>query len=693
MAEFLNKEAVNVSAVPQSIASQANSGGNLAKDLGTLMQSFSGIAQDYHKSMITQSEQVGSALARDNLMSMIQNKQQTVQAMIDDPRGFGYEDALRQADMDMANTLADVSTKLGNDSVAKKAYDNVFLMRATELNEGFKANIYKQHKQVANETVVETALNEIDTSGNALGAEGYKSIYQSLRTAGKDDEWTSKQISSKLIGDLINANIDVKKINGGSPLSNAQKQNLWKKFADSVSTMDNNGAVKSNGLITSEDLSSIKQHFDHVTKIVEKQATYNEYFAQAQHKLDMLNSDIKNGKITAEQASGNYQEINSLFNKAVYEGNNNNSVGKVSASEFGSHNIKVTDFNEQLDIQKSVENDILILKEEDIRPILDKGKEAIVNGRSVLIEADRYKDVIKRNIENSSKAIYSLDTTTPEGLSSFNKHMYTIERMESLGGIKSSITKDMEDKLDDKSVNTIRSVGDARRLIDFAKYKQSRGNEYWNKSNGLIDRLNQQLASDELNKKDERAKITNINSIVTASKNSDFINKTRKEMDKEVKSIINDVEDGSFSVFDVMNTKTASGTEQALTDFLNTEMKDQDISLASEKLKKELVTFDYGGITPFSFDDRRVVLRTNVSARAVNSTIDTMLDEYNKKNKTRLNRSNTTPSVIYNRASHEIELSIFDGNNHVGTINKDIINKIREKENSKLDSNGATYGQ
>lgn len=273
MAEFLNKEAVNVSAVPQSIASQANSGGNLAKDLGTLMQSFSGIAQDYHKSMITQSEQVGSALARDNLMSMIQNKQQTVQQMIDDPRGFEYDNALRQADMDMANTLADVSTKLGNDSVAKKAYDNVFLMRATELNEGFKANIYKQHKQVANEIGIENNDKYLATTGNAMGTEALRTMYEQNKVFGLSDDKQSAMVTANMVGGFLNSGFDAKKVfvgNGTPDIGLQQKE--FKKHFDSIATMNNDGSITSKlDWVRAEDLAKIKQNWDSkITVIKEK---------------------------------------------------------------------------------------------------------------------------------------------------------------------------------------------------------------------------------------------------------------------------------------------------------------------------------------------------------------------------------------------------------------------------------------
>lgn len=320
MAEFLNKEAVNVSAVPQSIASQANSGGNLAKDLGTLMQSFSGIAQDYHKSMITQSEQVGSALARDNLMSMIQNKQQTVQQMIDNPREFGYEDALRQADMDMANTLADVSTKLGTDSVAKKAYDNVFLMRATELNEGFKANIYKEHKKVANEIGIENNDKYLATTGNAMGTEALRTMYEQNKVFGLSDDKQSAMVTANMVGGFLNSGFDPRKVFGGNGTPDiGLQQKEFKKHFDSIATMNSDGSITSKfDWVRAEDLAKIKQNWDSkITVIKEKNesniALYLEMDKQKENMDKLLPMNLQEAEVLLKSVK---DSVSNVFNQA-----------------------------------------------------------------------------------------------------------------------------------------------------------------------------------------------------------------------------------------------------------------------------------------------------------------------------------------------------------------------------------------
>lgn len=307
MAEFLNKEAVSVGAVPQAIASQANNEGNLAKDLGTLMQSFGGIAQDYHKSMITQSEQVGSTLARDSLTAMIKAKQQTIQAMIDNPREFNYEEALRDADMSMATTIADADSKLGKDSVAKKAYDNVFLMRATELNEGFKTNIFKQYKETTNALGLEANAKELASNGNMMGKNAVESWYNSNKVFGATDEWQSAHITTSLLGGFINSEFDVKKVfpKGSAKPDIGLQQKEFNKHFDSIAQMNKDGSISAKfDWVRAEDLAKIKQNWDTKINSVVKANNFNMDFHMAINRAeDDLNKRAPNTFEEARQQS------------------------------------------------------------------------------------------------------------------------------------------------------------------------------------------------------------------------------------------------------------------------------------------------------------------------------------------------------------------------------------------------------
>ena len=676
MANFLPKERIEV----QSVG--AFGADNLAKDISGLMTATQGLAKTINKSMVSESEDIGKALARDALIEWKRTEtafnearnlmgQQFYESVDNQPSA--YEQTSQDLKMFMPQKLADVKEKLGSDSVAYKAFEDHFLLQGTNLTENYKSELSKEHEHYAKIQLNQSAIKQIDELGNDIGDKNLIALRNSTKYSMTDEQF-SKEVAIKLLGHMENSGFDAKQYNGGKPLTQEQKQKIWNRFADSVSVMDKNGSVKSKGILTSEDLSSMKNRFDVMVKVTEKTATYNPYYAQGMDALSTLISDVEQGRITLEQANTNGKNVKEIISKAYELGKTDPNIGEVTPSQDGAFAIKAQELSKQVTMLSFVEEDIKTQKEDDIRTYLDKGRDVKINGYDVLIPASRYQAVLDRNIQYHSNIIYKADVSSPEGLKEFNSSMFQIERIESINkGTKSAVTKDMEDKLDSKDTGAIRSVADARRLVAYGKYKQSRGNEYWDKSSKLLDRIEEQLMQDK--DKPKEVQLSNINNLVTTAKTQDRIKTSSGEMTKAVNTFVSSIESGSFGWFDFKETTSAIGTTAVIKDMLNV-AREQDIPYAIENLDGKISTMDYGGMNPFGRADRRVIFNSSFNRDAVSNAIDDLLSSYNKIHKSNLSRKNTEPSVSYNKSNGNIDISIYSGQEHIGTITKEAIERF-----------------
>lgn len=303
MANFLPKERIEV----QSVG--AFGADNLAKDISGLMTATQGLAKTINKSMVSESEDIGKALARDALIEWKRTEtsynearnsmgQQFYESVDNQPSA--YEQTSQDLKMFMPQKLADVKEKLGSDSVAYKAFEDHFLLQGTNLTENYKSELSKEHEYYAKIQLNQSAIAQANTLGNDMGTENAIALRNSTKYSMTDDQF-SKMFVDKINGEFINSNIDLRPyVIGKKQVDYKNAKNEFNKHFNSVAEMNDDGSITSKvSWLQQEDIARIKNSWDNRISSIQQANERNDYFNLENIKVKQSIKDfIPSGDIT-----------------------------------------------------------------------------------------------------------------------------------------------------------------------------------------------------------------------------------------------------------------------------------------------------------------------------------------------------------------------------------------------------------
>ena len=291
MANFLPKERIEVQ------STGAFGVDNLAKDISGLMTATQGVAETINKSMVSESEDVGKALARDALIEWKRTEtsynearnsmgQQFYESVDNQPSA--YEQTSKDLKMFMPQKLADVKENLGSDSVAYKAFEDHFLLQGTNLTENYKSELSKEHEYYAKIQLNQSAIKQANELGNDMGTENANALRISTKYTMTDDQF-SKMFIDKVNGEFINSNVDLRPfVVGKKQVDYKNAKNEFNKHFSSVAEMKDDGSIVPKvGWLQQEDLARIKHSWDSRISSIQQANEYNMEFKLA--KIDVAN--------------------------------------------------------------------------------------------------------------------------------------------------------------------------------------------------------------------------------------------------------------------------------------------------------------------------------------------------------------------------------------------------------------------
>lgn len=284
MANFLPKERIEV----QSVG--AFGADNLAKDISGLMTATQGLAKTVNKSMVSESEDIGKALARDSILEMVRKKNAYDQSIAENPSGFDYQDAKNEMDFFVSQKMADVKAKLGSDSVAYKAFEDGFLLSGTKYTEEYKSTLMEKFYGVERVKGIESEKAIVNETTNALGYQGVASSYERFKKLNVTDEQSSKYFTDVFLGKYLQSEFDARKLYDGATINRDKEIAEFNKFYDSIATMNKDGSIQGkHGFLQQDDLGKIKQSWESKTKITKEKNERNIGFHlavdEAMHKF------------------------------------------------------------------------------------------------------------------------------------------------------------------------------------------------------------------------------------------------------------------------------------------------------------------------------------------------------------------------------------------------------------------------
>lgn len=270
MANFLPKERIEVQ------STGAFGVDNLAKDISGLMTATQGVAKTINKSMVSESEDVGKALARDSILEMVRKKNSYDQQIAENPADFSYQDAKNDMDIFVSQKLADVKERLGSDSVAYKSFEDGFLLSGTKYTEEYKSTLMEKFYTVERTKGIENEKALVNETTNALGDVGVSSSYSRFKKLNMTDEQSSKYFTDVFLGKFIQSEMDARKLYDGAILNRDKEIAEFNKYYDSIATMNSDGSIQGkHGFIQQDDLARIKQSWDSRTRIVKEKNERN----------------------------------------------------------------------------------------------------------------------------------------------------------------------------------------------------------------------------------------------------------------------------------------------------------------------------------------------------------------------------------------------------------------------------------
>lgn len=313
MANFMQKERIEVQ------GSGAYGAENLSKDLFGLMSAVSGTVKAVDKSMVAESKDIGEALARDSILEMVRKKNAYDQQIAENPNDFGYQDAKNDMDIFVAQKMSDVKDRLGSDSVAYKAFEDGFLMNGTKYTEEYKTDLFQKYQAVERKKGIESEMQVVNETTNALGAEGVVSSHKRFKQLGLTDEQSSKYYTDTFLGKFQQAELDPKKLYDGATINRQREIAEFNKYYGSIATMNSDGSIQGkHGFLQQDDLGRIKSSWEAKTNIVKEKNENNIalYLEMDKQKEFMDKSLPSNPQQATEQLTSVLSSVDAVFSQA-----------------------------------------------------------------------------------------------------------------------------------------------------------------------------------------------------------------------------------------------------------------------------------------------------------------------------------------------------------------------------------------
>lgn len=346
MANFMQKERVEVQ------GSGAYGAENLSKDLFGLMSAVSGTVKSVDKSMVSESKDIGEALARDSILEMVRKKNAYDQQIAENPNDFDYSSAKSDMDVFVAEKLSQVKDRVGSDSVAYKAFEDGFLMNGTKYTEEYKTDLFQKYQTVERKKGVESEMQVVNETVNALGSEGVASSYKRFKQLNMTDEQSSKYFTDTFYGKFQQAEFDPKKLYDGATINRQREIAEFNKYYGSIATMKSDGSIEGkHGFLQQDDVGRIKASWDAKTKIEKKSGEGNILLA--------VMSDRAKNELSSMNPSGNPEDdfkkmdsLNDYVKKTVDPTTITNEQAKTIAKFENDINEKKIEFSDVYNVVK-----------------------------------------------------------------------------------------------------------------------------------------------------------------------------------------------------------------------------------------------------------------------------------------------------------------------------------------------------
>jgi len=666
MANFLQKERIEVQ------GTGAYAVDNLAKDLGGLMTAVSGTAKTINKSMISESTDIGKALARDAILEAVRLKNEYDRGMADDPEGFDYGNAGNNISAFVPQKLVDVREKLGNDSVAYKAFEDSFLQAGTQYTEEYRTTLFEKHKKVATTQGLRSEGQVINEATNALGEKGIASSYERLTKLGASDDYVSQFTTSAFLGKFNQAEFDAKTLVGANgQIDRAKEIQAFNKFYGSIATMNKDGSIQGkHSFLQQNDLGQIKASWDTKTRIATEKKTYNYAWDSVMNATSNVESQANSGLLTSGEINESIEKVKDASRKAIDLGNTDQSYGQVSERDIGGMNKKLNDLTDAQNVSKVVENDLLnvAISTNEVGDLLKNGKTITMQSANLNavgggtiekhIPASFYQNALNKYQEGISNKLLSLNPADDNSKGSFVSNMATLERLEEISGKKSTFSQKFDKMLDPSSPTTDISPTSINQLSEFIGHKASSGNQYYQKQLTVVQDINkfsQQLKTDSSNKKEV---MTNIHNVIQATKVNDLADVRSDTINNVVEDVKTKITKGAlWNQGTIFHAEFAENGETAIKQWLSARGSKVSQFTGSDMVTDNFDFYEYHGGWMFGKSDVRVPIPKN-SSKDFEKALEVSIKEYNKKKNTNFSIADTFPSVVYNKSIDDFETKI-----------------------------------
>lgn len=504
MANFLPKERIEV----QSVG--AFGADNLAKDISGLMTATQGLAKTINKSMVSESEDIGKALARDALIEWKRTEtafnearnsmgQQFYESV--DNKPSMYEQTSQDLSMFMPQKLANVKEKLGSDSVAYKAFEDHFLLQGTNLTENYKSELSKEHEFYAKQQLNQSAIKQANELGNDMGEKNVIALRNSTKYSMTDEQF-SKMLTDRIYGKFAQSEMDARKLYDGAILNRDKEIAEFNKYYDSIATMNSDGSIQGkHGFIQQDDLARIKQSWDSRTRIVKEKNERNIGFHlsvdEAMYRLE--NTLPKTPEEATQLQNQLYGYVESFYSQA-------SSPSDADKERF---------FKFKQDVRQKIDTFNTAYEVSQSEPI-NIGKSIATGSTSKGVKVDT--TIVKRLVTDK------LDTMLNDALDNGNyQGIKNVISLESQTGVSSTVASKFNGLIDfnkAQDINTLKSNLKKATILMDSGY--TNGNEKLNKE--MLDEYQSIIVSSENKGFDFKA----IKDTLNEKKNDFILNRTAR---------------------------------------------------------------------------------------------------------------------------------------------------------------------
>jgi len=413
-----------------------------------------------------------------------------------------------------------------------------------------------------------------------------------------------------------------------------------------MAKIDDEGNVTKVGDTSDEAVQSIINNWKALkNRDAERSSEYNLRFHQLMTDGNETKSNTAAVYVPSTDIEANIRSLSGGFRDV-------NLYQPLKKSEAGQATILIQQLQNQLEETQYVEQDVLSGNVNNLRTYLKDGREVknfvsqlTSREKSFTITASKYKSAINHVLETQSNALMNMQVT-PENQDEFIRRLSTVDRMEQLGEKKSAFTNKYETVFAPGVSPTPMGRNELQQAIAFHRYKQ-RVNPAYQAEAGVVAQL-EALYTKTIDGKplDEKQIATQSESILTNNKNTNAAAVNSKEMVKIVDDKLQDLADGTGQWFTMFNATMASGTGNALKQYIISNGK----NIVAEDFMNNLPTVDYGSFVPTivgATPDQRIVVPVGIEKETFKKAIDATINGYNKKHNTNFGPSSYNDSVVF----------------------------------------------